>query len=115
MEYEPTDLFAVMADTTRLRLLMLLSQAPSLCVCHLVDALEAPQPKLSKHLGVLREMGLVTDERKAQWVYYSLKTDLPNWVQNILDAAIAGAKNQQPYLNDSHRLAQRLAARQKAA
>ena len=115
MEYVPTDLFAILADTTRLRCLMLLKQAPSLCVCHLVDVLEEPQPKLSKHLGVLREMGLVADERKAQWVHYSLKTDLPDWVAAILDAAITGAKKQQPYLDDAKRLAQRLASRQKAA
>ncbi|MBF0268482.1 MAG: metalloregulator ArsR/SmtB family transcription factor [Alphaproteobacteria bacterium] len=108
MEYEPTDLFAVLADPTRLRCLTLLAKEPSLCVCHLVDAMQEPQPKLSKHLGVLREMGLVADERKAQWVHYSLKTDLPAWVRAALDAAFEGAKEQQPYADDAKRLKKRL-------
>jgi ArsR family transcriptional regulator len=115
MEYEATDLFAVLADTTRLRCLMLLRQAPSLCVCHLVDALKEPQPKLSKHLGVLREMGLVADERRAQWVHYSLRSDLPVWVCAILDAAFQGAAAQPPYRDDAKRLKARLAHCEKAA
>ncbi len=108
MEYEPTGLFATLADTTRLRLLMLLSHAPSLCVCHLVETLNEPQPKLSKHLGILREMGLVSDERKAQWVHYSLKSDVPDWVEAVIKAAFAGAGGQQPFIDDANRLKSRL-------
>lgn len=108
MEYEPTDLFAVLADTTRLRLLMALRENPSLCVCHLVDALQEPQPKLSKHLGVLREMGLVDDERRAQWVHYSLRTDLPDWVGAVLAAAFEGCKEQSPFAEDAQKLKARL-------
>jgi ArsR family transcriptional regulator len=110
MGYEPTDLFATLADPTRLRLLMLLMRAPSLCVCHLVEAMQEPQPKLSKHLGVLREMGLVSDERRAQWVHYSLKSDLPAWVRQVIEAAAQAADGQAPFKKDAARLAKRLAA-----
>lgn len=115
MEYEPTDLFAVLADTTRLRLLMALRDHPSLCVCHLVDALQEPQPKLSKHLGVLREMGLVSDERRAQWVHYSLRSDLPEWVRAVLAAAFEGCKEQPPFTDDAKKLMARLSACRDAA
>lgn len=115
MEYEPTDLFATLADTTRLRLLSLLSGHPSLCVCHLVDALEEPQPKLSKHLGVLREMGLVSAERRAQWMHYSLCADLPGWVKAVLDAALEGIKEQPPFAADLERLKNRIASCRSAA
>ncbi|TAN59053.1 MAG: ArsR family transcriptional regulator [Rhodospirillales bacterium] len=115
MEYDPAALFAALADTTRLRCLMLLTQAPSLCVCELMDALEEPQPKLSKHLGVLREMGLVADERRAQWVHYSLKSDLPDWVQDIVQASLRAVQKRKPYANDAKRLKARLSGCDKAA
>lgn len=108
MEYEPTDLFATLADPTRLRLLSLLAGKPSLCVCHLVDAMQEPQPKLSKHLGVLREMGLVDVERRAQWMHYSIRSGLPAWVSAILDAAFEGCTKQGPFMADAQRLDGRL-------
>lgn len=61
------------ADPLRWRILALLGQE-ELCVCHLVEALEAPQPLVSHHLRVLREAGLVESERHRYWTYYRLRT-----------------------------------------
>ena len=46
-----------------------------LCVCHLVEALGAPQPLISHHLRVLRAAGLVETERHRYWTYYRLCPD----------------------------------------
>ena len=62
----PTGLFAAFADETRLRILNLLS-VRELCVCDLCDALEQIQPKVSRHLAVLRAAGLVRVRRRGRW------------------------------------------------
>jgi ArsR family transcriptional regulator len=60
------------ADPLRWRILILLS-GEELCVCHLVDILDAPQPLVSHHLGILRDAGLVESERYRYWTYYRLR------------------------------------------
>ncbi len=63
--------FAAFADPTRLRLLNLLSGG-EVCVCKLVDVLAVPQPKISRHLAILRKAQLVTDRKSGRWVHYVL-------------------------------------------
>ena len=60
--------FKACADATRLRILFLLA-VRELCVCEMMFALDLSQPKMSRHLALLREAGLVTDRRAGQWVY----------------------------------------------
>ena len=64
-----TNLFKVLSDETRMRILVLLYHK-KLCVCQIQGILEEPQPKISKHLGKLRDMGFVKDERQEQFIYY---------------------------------------------
>ena len=52
------EVYNVLCDETRLRILHLLANRP-LCVCHFQDILSAPQVKISKHLAYLREHGMV--------------------------------------------------------
>ena len=59
------------ADETRLRTLYLLARR-ELCVCELVRVLRMPQGKVSRHLAVLKNAGLVTDRREGTWIHYSL-------------------------------------------
>ena len=63
--------FHALSDETRLRLLELL-RAGEQCVCDLTDSLETGQSRLSFHLKVLKDAGLVTDRREGRWVYYAL-------------------------------------------
>ncbi len=73
---EEASVFKVLSDDTRLRVLnVLLAAGSSLCVCEITDALQVPQYQVSKHLFLLRSMGLVSAERKGTWVYYSLPAD----------------------------------------
>ena len=65
-------LFGAFADPTRLRVLSLLLAEKELCVCDLCAALEEIQPKVSRHLAVLRRVGLVEARGDGRWKYYSL-------------------------------------------
>ncbi len=60
------------ADPVRLRLLNLLSDDREVCVCHLHEALELPQPTVSRHLAYLRKGGLVSGRKDGLWVHYKL-------------------------------------------
>ncbi|MGF7401165.1 metalloregulator ArsR/SmtB family transcription factor [Thermoanaerobacterium thermosaccharolyticum] len=86
-----TDFFKVLSDETRLRILILLYHK-KLCVCEMCGITEEPQPKISKHLAKLRDMGLVKDERQEQFIFYDLnlkeqvyKAILEKIVDNIND------------------------------
>jgi ArsR family transcriptional regulator len=67
--------FHAFSDSTRLEIVELLRDGER-CVCELTDALDATQSRLSFHLKVLREAGLVTDRREGRWVYYTLNADV---------------------------------------
>lgn len=77
----PVELMKALADETRLTSIVLLLEAP-MCVCDLMAQLALSQPKVSRHLALLRDVGLVTTERRGQWVYYSVANNLPAWVIN---------------------------------
>jgi len=64
-------IYECLCDITRLRILNLLQQGP-LCVCHFQQVLNESQVKISKHLGYLRERGLVISRREANWMVYAL-------------------------------------------
>jgi len=69
---DQTDLvFRAFSDPTRLRILHLL-RGGELCVCDLVTALDAPQPKVSRHLAYLRRADLVRVRKEGLWSHYSL-------------------------------------------
>ncbi|MDX2205034.1 MAG: metalloregulator ArsR/SmtB family transcription factor [Hyphomicrobiaceae bacterium] len=100
-----TTVFSTLADPIRLRALALIAEHGELCVCELVEALDLPQPKVSRHLAVLRDAGLLRDRRDAQWVLYALSPDLPAWVALAIDAAVAALENDALHLKDARRLA----------
>lgn len=49
-----------------------LTQKGSVCVCDLCEAVDMPQSKLSYHLKILLDAGLITREQKGTWSYYEL-------------------------------------------
>jgi ArsR family transcriptional regulator, arsenate/arsenite/antimonite-responsive transcriptional repressor len=63
-------LFHALSDETRLSILELLRDGER-CVCELTDALDVAQSRLSFHLRVLRDAGLVSDRRDGRWIYYT--------------------------------------------
>src|SRR6187200_2943992 len=68
------ELFHALSDRTRLSILQRLRLGER-CVCDLTDALDAAQSRLSFHLKVLKEAGLVADRREGRWMYYTLNAD----------------------------------------
>lgn len=62
-----------LGEPTRLKILRMLATRP-MYVCELEAVLEMNQPRISQHLRVLREAGLVREERDAQWTRYLMET-----------------------------------------
>jgi ArsR family transcriptional regulator len=80
----PSEFSKTLGDPTRARIALLITREEELCVCELTCALDEIQPKISRHLALLRESGLLADRRKGQWVYYRLHPELPTWVTKTL-------------------------------
>ncbi len=68
----PSDLFGAFANPLRLRLLNLLQEQKEICVCDLCEILELPQPKVSRHLAILRDASLVDVRAEGKWKFYAL-------------------------------------------
>lgn len=100
-----TTVFASLSNKTRLRCLYLTAIHDEVCVCEVVDALEIPQPTISKAFKSLKDAGLVTDRRDANWTYYRLNDDVPGWVTEIIDSTIADLATAAPYLDDENQFA----------
>jgi ArsR family transcriptional regulator len=77
-------LFQALSDGTRLSILERLRFGER-CVCDLTDALEAAQSRLSFHLKVLKDVGLVTDRRDGRWMYYTMNTETLGEVAELIE------------------------------
>jgi ArsR family transcriptional regulator len=75
--------FKALGHPARLRILNLLSQQDSLCVCELMRVLAFGQSFSSRHLAILRDAQLVSTEKHGTWVHYRLTPD----AQKLLSAA----------------------------
>lgn len=67
-----TDLFKLLADPTRARLLQALLEAGELCVCDLAESIAVPESTVSHALRLLRTAGIVRNRRAGRTIYYSL-------------------------------------------
>ena len=65
-------LLAALADPTRLAIVRQLAQDLETCACDFTSCCDVGQPTVSHHLRVLREAGIVTSERRGQWIFYKL-------------------------------------------
>ena len=83
-----TRLFHALSDGTRLSIIQRLRLGER-CVCDLTDALDAAQSRLSFHLKVLKDAGLVTDRKEGRWMYYTLSRDTLAEVGELVDALAA--------------------------
>ena len=81
----PARLFHALSDETRPAVLEMLGDGER-CVCELMDALGAAQSRLSFHLKVLKDAGLVTDRKEGRWSYYSI---VPEALAEVHDLAVA--------------------------
>jgi len=79
------ELFHALSDVTRLEILEKLRNGER-CVCELIDDLDAAQSRLSFHLRVLRDAGLVTDRKEGRWSYYAI---VPEALAEVHDLSLA--------------------------
>lgn len=98
--FETQGLFDVLSDEIRRRVLCLLLKEGELCVCELFQALDLPQPKVSRHLGVMRDAGVLSVRREGTWVYYRLEAQLPLWAYRVVESMAQGAS----FAEDARRL-----------
>ncbi len=84
-------MFDALADATRRRILALLVHQGELCVCELTAALDDIQPKISRHLAVLKDAGIVIARREGTWMFYRLADSLPGWADGLLETLPKGA------------------------
>jgi ArsR family transcriptional regulator len=91
-------LLHALSDETRLRLLEQLREGEQ-CVCELTEAFKTGQSRLSFHLRVLKDAGLVTDRPEGRWIYYSLNCD----ALCELEALVAWFKESSPRNMPGHR------------
>jgi ArsR family transcriptional regulator len=96
-------MFRALADPTRLRILNLLSGG-DLCVCHVVDALRMPQPKVSRHLAYLRKAGLVLARREGLWMHYFLAPATNDFHKKLLDCLASCSQEIAVMSKDNNRL-----------
>jgi ArsR family transcriptional regulator len=110
---QTVDGFAAAGEPTRLRILALLARE-ELAVTELTQILDQSQPRVSRHLKLLAEAGLVERFPDGSWVFYRVAWDQPGGA--VVRAALAVADAADPLLKgDSERLRQVQAARAEAA
>ena len=92
----PPEVFQALADSTRLRIVRLLATTnEECCLCEMVDSLLEPQYKLSRHLKVLKQVGLLTAQKEGRWVYHRLAEGTPYLLRlYAMIQVLPDAKNQ---------------------
>ncbi len=100
----PKELFRLLADDTRFKLLMLLQEEGELCVCELEVALDEAQPKISRHLAILRNTGIVMVRRDGNRIFYRLRSPMPDWIKQVMEAAAGRVMADATLVEEMHRL-----------
>jgi ArsR family transcriptional regulator, arsenate/arsenite/antimonite-responsive transcriptional repressor len=102
-QYPLEGLFRALADRTRLRLLNLMAEQ-EVCVCYFVAVIDAPQPKISRHLAYLRRAGIVAARREGKWMHYRLAVPRDAHAAAILKATLAAFRQDKELRSDLGRL-----------
>ena len=102
----PESVFNTLSDPTRLRALMVIQSEGEVCVCELTHALQESQPKISRHLALMRDAGIVEARREGTWMHYSLSRTLPDWARQIVQSSHAQLSDLPRYRQDARRLSQ---------
>mgnify|MGYP002861766933 CR=1 FL=1 len=85
---------------------MLIQSEGEACVCELTFALQESQPKISRHLALMRDMGIVESRREGTWMHYRISPSLPEWSKEIIGQVHARVTALSPYREDKKQLTQ---------
>lgn len=80
--------FAALADPTRLRILSMVAAAGELCSCNLLEPLGRSQPTVSHHTKVLADAGLIEGDKRGRWVWWRI---VPARLDDLRDALAPAA------------------------
>jgi ArsR family transcriptional regulator len=85
---------------------MLIQSEGEVCVCELTHALQESQPKVSRHLALMRDSGIVESRREGTWMHYRLSSSLPEWARDIIGRSHAQLASLTTFRRDVQRLTQ---------
>ena len=109
---KPEAMFQALADETRLRIVRLLVLTDeSICLCELVDSLHEPSYKLSRHLKILRQAGVLSSQKVGRWVYHRLVAR-PTYLETLYATVKALPDPDQVYQADLARFKERMCLRE---
>ena len=83
-------LLTALADPTRLAIVRELAGSSETCACDLTSCCDVRQPTVSHHLRVLREAGIVTSERRGQWIFYRLTPETAERLGAVARSLVPG-------------------------
>lgn len=89
---EETQILKILSDKTRLRLMCILLARGETCVCDLATAMDEPDFKVSRHLGIMRQAGMLEVRRDGTWMYYRVRepsTQFEKSLHAFLKSALA--------------------------
>jgi DNA-binding transcriptional ArsR family regulator len=88
--------FKALADPTRRKILKLLGER-DLTAGEIADEFDISKPSISHHLNLLKQSGLVLDERQGQFIYYSLNMtvfqEVMSWFSDLLNRKVGEASD----------------------
>jgi len=84
---ELANLFGLLADPIRLRIVSMMTEGQEVCACHLEIPLEKSQPTISHHLSRLSAAGVVEGERRGRWIYWRLTPRFSSIIPTVLGAS----------------------------
>jgi len=109
---QPEAIFQALADETRLRIIRLMvATGEESCLCELVDSLLEPSYKLSRHLKILRQAGLLSSQKEGRWVYHRLVMK-PPYLEPLYATVQALPDTNGVYSSDLKRFRDRLCLRE---
>lgn len=94
-----TDIFKALSDETRLRILSLVLSG-EMCVCEIEECLGLTQSNTSRHLTALKNAGILSSSKQAQWSYYRLNENFCKDNKELIDYLAAKLKTLPSYESD---------------
>lgn len=85
--FDMESFFAALADGTRRRLLNLIGD-DEVCVCYLVEVIDTNQPKISRHLAILKNAGLVSVRRDWKWSHYRITKPMNEQAAKVFEETL---------------------------
>ncbi len=112
IKIEAGAVFHALADEIRLRMIRLMVvTGQESCLCEMVDSLLEPSYKLSRHLKILRQAGLLSSQKEGRWVYHRL-VQTPAYMEQLYATIQALPDSDDIYSADLKRFRNRLSLRE---